>query len=236
LLRKNLFTRFARNKNKIKVLIKLLIGSKSLSSSEQILYLIQSGPVNGLVGIFLLTCLCFNICATIIYMKIGIDARIINDYVKSLLKTLLKRDKRNHYVLFFDSRVPKEKAEKYQGANIKIKYFPFSRYRKFISYAYSQILVSAFLVKERLDIFHAASGTMPLIYPGRTILNIWQIEKKLAAKVLQNKICKKAKKIIVDSEKLRRQLIRIYKIKPEKIIVLKKPKSKEILRLYRNKL
>jgi len=166
-------------------------------------------------------------------MKIGIDARIISDYVKSLLKTLLKLDKRNQYVLFFDSRIPRKRAEKYQAKNIKIKYFPFSRYRRFISYAYSQILVSAFLAKERLDVFHAVSGTMPLIYPGKIILNIWQIEKKLARKVLQNKICKKAKKIIVDSEKLQKQLIKAYKIKPEKIIVFKKPKSKEILRIYK---
>lgn len=168
-------------------------------------------------------------------MKIGIDARIISDYVKSLLKTLLKHDKHNRYVLFFDSRIPKKRAEKYQAENIKIKYFPFSRYRKFISYAYSQILVSAFLAKERLDIFHAASGTMPLIYPGKVVLNLWKIEKGFKASALQKQIAKKAKKIIVDSEKLQRQLIKFYKIKPEKIIILKKPKTKEILRIYNDK-
>lgn len=169
-------------------------------------------------------------------MTIGIDARIINSYVKRLLNILLKKKSSNSYVLFFDSRIPKEKAQKYEKKNIKIKYFPFSRYRKFISYAYSQLLVSAFLAKERLDIFHAASGTMPLIYPGRTILNIWQIEKKLGAKVMQNKICKKAKKIIVISDKLKTKLIKQYKIKPEKIIIMpQKPKSSEILKLYKKR-
>lgn len=165
-------------------------------------------------------------------MKIGIDARILNNYVKRFLNALIKLDERNQYVLFFDSRISKKQAEKYKARNIKIKYFPFSRYRKFISYAYSQILVSAFLAKERLDVFHAVCGTMPLIYPGKIILNLWKIEKKFTGRALQKKIAQKAKKIIVNSGKLQKQLIKSYKIKPEKIIVLKKTKIQEILKLY----
>ncbi|MFH1392344.1 MAG: hypothetical protein ABIG90_01500 [bacterium] len=165
-------------------------------------------------------------------MKIGIDARILNSYVKRLLSALVKLDKRNQYVLFFDSRIPKDQAEKYQAKNIKIKYFPFSRYRKFVSYAYSQILVSAFLAKERLDIFHAASGTAPLTYPGKIILNLWKIERKFKERSLQKQIARKAKKIIVDSKKLRKQIIKTHKIKTEKIIIAGE-KVKEILRIYK---
>lgn len=167
-------------------------------------------------------------------MKIGIDARILNKYTKYLLNTLLKRDKRNQYVLFFDSRVSHKKAEKFAAKNIKIKYFPFSQYRRYIRQAYSQILVSAFLAKERLNIFHATCGTVPIIYPGKIILNLWKLEKNFKETALQKQIVRKAKKIIVPSESFQKRLIKNYKIKLEKIIISKKTLgAKDILKLYR---
>jgi hypothetical protein len=167
-------------------------------------------------------------------MRIGIDARILNGYVKHLLKGVLEIDKRNEYVLFFDSRIPKKKAEKFIQKNVKIKYFPFSRYRKFIRYAYSQFLVSAFLSKERLDVFHATCGTMPLIYRGRILLNLWRIEKKKKEQVLQKKILKRAERIIVSSERTKKRIEKIYNLNPKKIIVMgRNPNVKEIFKLYR---
>ena len=178
-------------------------------------------------------------------MKIGIDARII--YFKgkgqkstiglcvyNLLKCLLKHGKRHKYVLFFDSRISREIAEKYtknnkqglfsqkfENKNVSIKYFPFSQYRKFIRQAYSQFLVSAFLSKEGLDVFHACAGTMPLIYPGKAVLSLYKIEKSKSGKILQKKIIQKCKKIIVPSENFKKKLIKLYRTKEEKIYVLK---------------
>ncbi|MAG44422.1 hypothetical protein CL633_00860 [bacterium] len=187
-------------------------------------------------------------------MKIGIDARIIyykgnkqksriGMCVYNLLKCLVKYDKRNQYVLFCDSRVPHEKLEKYVSKKISIKYFPFSQYRKFIRQAYSQFLVSAFLTKERLDIFHACAGTMPLIYPGKSILTLYKIETKKAARALQKKICKKAKKIVVPSKNFKNKLCKTYKINSEKVETLAactihksfkhKPCAEQILRIYK---
>ena len=140
--------------------------------------------------------------------------------VYNLLKCLLKYDKRNNYVLFFDSRIPHNIAEKYQSKKIQIKYFPFSQYRKYIRQAYSQFLVSAFLAKERLNIFHACAGTMPLIYQGKTVLTLHKLETKKALKTLQKKICKKAKKIVVPTENFKKRLCETYKIKSEKVETL----------------
>jgi len=168
-------------------------------------------------------------------MKIGIDARIINDYVKYLIKSLLRYDKHDQYILFFDSRVSHKDAHKIAGKhkNVKIKYFPFSRYRRFIRYAYSQILVSVFLKKQHLDLLHATAGTMPIIYRGKKILNLWRIETKFRGRVLQKNIAKSASNIIVPSNSLKKELVTSYKIKPERIIVLKeKPSAVEILRIY----
>lgn len=161
-------------------------------------------------------------------MRIGIDARKIGPYVSYLLGSLPKY-KNHKFVLFFDSRIPKKKAEKYKAKNVKIKYFPFFRYRKFIRYAYSQILVSAFIAKERLDIFHATAGTMPLVYNGKCVLNIWKIEKKKSSKALQRQIIRAAKKVIVPSSVMKKKLGDKNKI----IIMSRKPKIKDLLALYK---
>jgi len=179
-------------------------------------------------------------------MKIGIDARIIYHKgakqkshiglcVYNMLKCLLKHKKHHKYVLFFDSRIPHQIAEKYaqKSRNIIIKYFPFSQYRKFIRQTYSQFLVSAFLAKERLDIFHACAGTMPLIYPGKVVLTLHKIETSRHGRALQKSIIKKAKKIVVGSEHFKKRLIKAYKIKEEKIEVLRACSAEQILNIYK---
>lgn len=166
-------------------------------------------------------------------MKIGIDARKLGPYVKRLITILPAKYRRKRFVLFFDSRLSVKKAEKFRSANVAIKFFPFSRYRKFIGYAYSQILVAGFLAKERLLLFHAAAGTMPLVYPGRCLLNIWKLEKGRAGRAFQGKIIGAAKKLIVASEFLKKDLVTVYKVPPEKIVVMSnQPKAKEIFKLY----
>lgn len=187
-------------------------------------------------------------------MKIGIDCRIIYQpkgkkskigrYVYCLLQGLLKMDRQNQYVLFFDRRIPKDYAETFQTKNVKISYFPFSRYRKFLPYAYSQFIVAGFLAKERLDVFHATAGTAPLIYRGPTILNLYKLESKKLEKFPQKKIARKAKKIIMSSESLKNRLIKTYQIPNKRIIVMEEsglfngPKRKDyiqkILALYKN--
>jgi len=165
-------------------------------------------------------------------MKIGIDARILTSYVKNLINQVVKKDKDNDYVLFFDQRIPRKKAKSLVKGlkNVDIKYFPFSQYRKFIRYAYSQILVSAFLAKERLDVLHATAGNLPLTYKGRIVLNLWRLEKSKKERLLQKRICKKADKIIVPTQKLKRQIKKAYKIKPMKIIVSNKPNKQVYLK------
>lgn len=162
-------------------------------------------------------------------MKIGIDARKIGPYVSYLIRNLPKY-KNHKFVLFFDSRISKKRAEKFKIKNVDIKFFPFSRYRKFMRQAYSQILVSAFIAKERCHVFHATAGTMPLVYRGKIILNIWKIEKKKSALALQKQIIRVAKKVIVPSQAIKDKL----NIKKDKIIVMdKKPRIKDLLEIYK---
>jgi len=117
-------------------------------------------------------------------MRIGLDARILPNqsdkkesevasYAYNLIKGLVSHDKENTYVLFFDSRVNKKETEQFKAPNTELIYFPFSTYKKYLSYAYSQFIVSGFLAKQKLDVFHACAGTMSLTYSEPTILTLF---------------------------------------------------------------
>jgi hypothetical protein len=74
-------------------------------------------------------------------MIIGIDARTIlspekgeaigvGHYTYQLIRHLLDIDKENEYVLFFDFRVREKDIKKFSKPNVKIKFYPFSDYKK----------------------------------------------------------------------------------------------------------
>src|SRR3989339_368717 len=112
-------------------------------------------------------------------MKIGIDARTIlnpekgdaigvGHYTYQLIRHLLDADKENEYVLFFDYRVREKDIKKFTRPNSKIKFYPFSDYKKYLPGAYNEILGTATLAREHLDIFHATSPMSPVstAHPG----------------------------------------------------------------------
>lgn len=164
-------------------------------------------------------------------MRIGIDARIITNgekgvnnkaevaaYVYNLIKNLIVHDKENKYVLFFDSRVNKKDTEEFQAPNTEIVYFPFSTYRRYLSYAYSQFIVSGFLAKQKLDVFHAAAGTVPLTYSGPTVLTLFGISSSTLDRVAQKKIAQQAKVIITRDDELRKKIMDLYRVEEGRVI------------------
>src|SRR4030042_2153591 len=101
-------------------------------------------------------------------MRIGIDARTIlnpekgeaigvGHYTYQLIRYLLELDKVNEYVLFFDFHVREKDVKKFTRPNVKIKFYPFSDYKKYLPVAYNEILGSAILTKEKLDLIHTTS-------------------------------------------------------------------------------
>src|SRR5689334_14931759 len=106
-------------------------------------------------------------------MRIGIDCRTIlnpdsgeragvGQYTYHLVRSLLDMDQQNHYVLFFDYRMAMEGTQEFQRPNVTIKFFPFSSYGKFLPFAYAHMLVSAGLMRQGLDVFHAPANVVPL--------------------------------------------------------------------------
>ncbi|MDD5625962.1 MAG: glycosyltransferase family 1 protein [Patescibacteria group bacterium] len=108
-------------------------------------------------------------------MRIGIDCRTIlnpeknigggvGHYTYQLVRHLLKIDKKNTYVLFFDRSVQKRRLAKFKQSNVLIRFFPFVQYTRLMPKSYTNYLISAYLNKEELDVFHSPTLSLPFSY------------------------------------------------------------------------
>lgn len=169
-----------------------------------------------------------------IFMRIGIDAHILSpehhkhhpeiaDYTRYLLHALLEKDKDNSYVIFVDSRLPKDELNKLTRPNTEIRNFPFAKYRAYLPFFYSHMLVSSMLTAARLDVFHSPEGLIPYLYPGKVIAtfhwvptgkrdsNIFVNTWMLGARVGFSALCWRANQIILRNSKDRDILCGIHK-------------------------
>ena len=175
-------------------------------------------------------------------MKIGIDCRTIlnpekgegagiGHYTYQLVRHLLKIDQKNTYLLFFDRTVQPRRLAKFQQANAIIKFFPFLQYSKFLPNVYRHHLVNAFLSREKLDIFHSPTLSLPTSYQGLAVatahdLAIYKFPELYPPKqisFLKTEIfqaIKQAKKIIAVSESTKKDLGEIFGLPAEKIKVI----------------
>ncbi|MDD4994962.1 MAG: glycosyltransferase family 1 protein [Patescibacteria group bacterium] len=180
-------------------------------------------------------------------MRIGIDCRTIlnpgfgegagvGHYTYYLVKNILRIDQENEYFLYFDDLITDDAIlEVTSGApNVKTRRFPFHEYKKFLPFAYSHILVSGFLGRDSLDVFHAPSGIMPYTYRGKTVITVhdlaiykhpeWfpdgRVSKSVSTKMLVPKAVAAASRIITVSESTKRDLIQLFHVNPEIIHVI----------------
>jgi|GEM_PF-293704 glycosyltransferase involved in cell wall biosynthesis len=177
-------------------------------------------------------------------MKIGIDCRTIlhphvgeqagvGYYTYYLVKNLLKLDKQNQYVLFFDSRF--KDTSGFEGQNVKIKFFPFYQYKKYLPITYSQMLVSAMLTYEKLDIFHAPANVAPLPYKKPFVVTVHDLavyrlpdlyskaflsRQAFSTKVLVPNTMARASRIIAVSKNTKSDVIEEFDIDDSKIDVV----------------
>ena len=177
-------------------------------------------------------------------MRIGIDCRtILNTYNEEmtgighytyyLVKHLLSIDQENEYVLFFDNKFSQK--EQFMGPKIKIVKLPFYQYKKYLPLAYSQMLISAFFAREKLDLLHAPANIIPLFYNWPAVVTIHDlaiykfpeffpgnkiIKQPLATKILVPNTINKAKKIIAVSQNTKKDIIDIFGVPEEKIQVV----------------
>lgn len=177
-------------------------------------------------------------------MKIGIDCRTIlnpgkgeqagvGHYTYYLLKNLLAIDKKNKYVLFFDSRFAG--AKEFEQSNVKINFFPFYQYKKYLPITYSQMLISALLNREKLDVFHSPANVIPLPYTKTSVVTIHDLaiykypnffpktflnRQTFSTRLLVPRSLEKASKIIAISKSTKKDIIEEFNINEDKIEVV----------------
>jgi glycosyltransferase involved in cell wall biosynthesis len=174
-------------------------------------------------------------------MRIGIDARaILNpeksaptgvaNYVWQLVKNLLEMDKENQYILFFDFKVRENDVKKFTQPNVKIKFFPFSDYKKYMPAAYSEILGMATFAREKMDVLHTTSPLyrVPASYRGKIVTTFYDFAPYKAPelfprlstakmKTLYSFAAKKSDRIIAVSESTKKDAREFLGYPEEKI-------------------
>lgn len=174
-------------------------------------------------------------------MRIGIDARTIlnpekgeaigvGHYTYQLIRHLLKIDKENQYVLFFDFRVREKDIKKFTQPNVEIKFYPFSDYKKYLPGAYSEILITATLQKEKLDVLHSTShmSRIPSAYKGKTVMTFHSLAmfacpqyysklKMLKETTVAKMMAGKVDKFLAVSNSVKGELVKYLGIPQEKI-------------------
>ncbi len=174
-------------------------------------------------------------------MRIGIDCRTIlnpeggelagvGHYTFNLVHQLIEQYPDVEFVLFFDARMSRQSVLQFSQANVRIKFFPFSTYGKFLPIAYSQLLVAASISRARLDIFHAPANIIPLGYRKPSVVTIhdlaiyhhpeWFPSQMFSTRLLVPQSVKQARRIICVSEATKRDVMDVFGIVAEKISVV----------------
>ncbi len=180
-------------------------------------------------------------------MRIGIDCRTIlnpgfgqgagiGHYTYYLVKNLIELDPEDEFILFFDRLITPEEAKEfsYGRKNVQVRFFPFHDYRHYLPIVYSHFLISAFLRREQLDLYHNPANIIPLKYRGLAVITVHDLAiyknpkwfpTKLGRQFFSTKLLvpdslERAAAIIAVSESTKRDLMEIFEIPEKKIRVI----------------
>ncbi|MFA6909197.1 MAG: glycosyltransferase family 1 protein, partial [Patescibacteria group bacterium] len=172
-------------------------------------------------------------------MKIGIDCRTILNpslgeraiegyYAYALVKNLLRIDRQNQYVLFFDYRM--RDTSEFVRSNVQIRHFPFSQYKSFLPFAYTHMLMTAYLVKFGLDVYHSPTTSLPVTYPRKAVMTVhdlsmyknpsWFPSHIFSSRLLLPQSIRNANRIIAVSESTQKDLQELFNVSSAKIRVV----------------
>ncbi|HTW97034.1 MAG TPA: glycosyltransferase family 1 protein [Candidatus Methylomirabilis sp.] len=170
--------------------------------------------------------------------RIGIDARFygpigkgLGRYIQEIVDNVLKIDRANEYVIFLGRE------------NFDEFVFPEPRVKKVMVkarwYSLAEQLEMPFLIwREKVNLMHFPHFNVPLLAPGKFVVTIHDLIltkfptrrattlspwfyrlKNLAYQIVISRAVKRAKKVLAVSEFTKNDVVKNFKIKPEKVIV-----------------
>lgn len=164
---------------------------------------------------------------------IGIDARMygyaqtgIGNYIRYLVESITETDPKNRFVIFLNE----EEYDGFQVKNERIKKVKIKA--KWYSWR-EQLIFPYNLYKEKLDLMHFTHFNSPIFYFKKSIVTIHDITpyffpghkmksfiRKAGFKLVFWSSVKKAEKVIAVSNATKKDIVKYFKIKPEKIEVI----------------
>jgi len=161
----------------------------------------------------------------------------IGHYTYYLVKHLLKEDRTNEYVLFWDKDASKRIRQEIAGGNPRVSFrnFPFQALKRCLPFIYGHMVISAMFERSRLDLLHAPANALPLFYTKPAVITVhdlsiydhpewfpsqYQGALSFSERVVVPYSVKKAKRIIAVSGQTKKDLVRIFKLKEDKIDVV----------------
>ncbi|MCK4891790.1 MAG: glycosyltransferase family 4 protein, partial [Candidatus Pacebacteria bacterium] len=154
----------------------------------------------------------------------------LGHYTYQLIRYLLKIDQENEYFLYFNYRVREKDIKKFNRPNVKIRRFPFSCYKKFLPLAYSEMLASAFFLRDQLNVLHIPGGRAPLTYKRKMVVTAHNLGVKKFPELFSKReqiifkikpaAFKRANAVIASSEAAKNDLKNNFEISEDKIKVI----------------
>jgi glycosyltransferase involved in cell wall biosynthesis len=166
-------------------------------------------------------------------MKIGLDLRMagggsgIGRYIGELSHEILKQNRDNQFVLFFNILTP-ELRQEYEGYGWKMVETKIGHYS-----LKEQLILPSILLKEKLDLVHFPHFNVPMFYRKPFVVTIHDLthtlipgKKKshifhrLAYRAVFANAVRSSQKIIAVSRSTKQQILDYYKISESKIAVV----------------
>ncbi len=163
-------------------------------------------------------------------MTIGIEAERANlpqktgveHYAKQLILHLAAIDRQNNYVLYLRTK-PEDWFFKLPG-NFKVKVMPFPIF-------WTQLRVSFEMLLNPIDVLLIPASALPLVHPKNSVVTIHDLAWNFYPETFtwfnrsflewSTKFAlKRAKKIIAVSESTKKDLVKFYKVDPNKVFVI----------------
>lgn len=177
-------------------------------------------------------------CRTILHPELGEKAGV-GHYTYYLVRSLIEHDHDNEYVLFFSHRP--NPFKELEQPNVTLKHIPFSRYKRFLPFSYSHLLIAAVIKQAGVDVFHSPANVLPLTFTGRAVITVhdlaiykhpeWFPSQVFSTRLLVPQSLKKATRIIAVSQSTADDLTELFGVERAKINVVPEGVAIEFLDL-----
>ena len=163
-------------------------------------------------------------------MRVAIDARKLHDfgigtYIRNLLRNLARIDRETEYVLL--CRQADMAVTRQLGENFRAVLEPSPNYS-----IREQAHIPYLLLREKPDVYHAPHYVLPPLVPCRSVVTIHDTIHMMFPQYLPNRgayayaralmwtAAKRSDRILTVSESSRRDIVRYFKVPPEKVVVI----------------